>query len=230
MTTTSDAKTERIPLSRERVLRAAVDLADEAGIEAVSMRKLGQELGVEAMSLYNHVANKEDILDGMVDVVMEEISLERQGSDWKEILRNLILRARASMLAHAWVPGLMETRQEIGIPVMRYFNEVLGILRAGGFSYDLAHHALHALSSRALGFTQELFEPEDAEQANEDVNRLLSEMAHVIPNIVEMVTEISHTDGPDETLGWCDDQTEFLFALDLLLDGLELKRQAELAG
>ena len=230
MTTTSDAKADRIPLSRERVLAAAVALADEAGIEAVSMRKLGQQLGVEAMSLYNHVANKEDILDGMVEAVMEEVSLEREGADWKEMLRNLILRSRANMLKHLWVPSVMETRQEIGIGVMRYFNEVLGILRAGGFSYDLAHHALHALSSRALGFTQELFEPEDDQKAEDEVMRALTEMSHVIPNIVEMVTQISHTDGPDETLGWCDDQTEFLFALDLLLDGLELKRQAEMAG
>ena len=227
MTAQTDAAAEpRVPLTRERVLRAAIDFADERGISALSMRKLGHELGVEAMSLYNHVKNKEEILDGMVDLVIGEIDLTPDGADWKTSMRNRILAARETMLRHKWAPSVLETRTTIGPAVMFYFNAQLGIFRDGGFSYDLAHHAGHALGSRMLGFSQELFEPEDGAEPEEDSMLMLQQMADKIPFIVEMMGEISHDD-PDSTIGWCDDQTEFEFALDLILDGLERLRDAE---
>ncbi len=228
MATQTDRPERRAPLSRDRVLRAAVELADSQGIEAVSMRKLGHELGVEAMSLYNHVASKDDLLNGMVEQVMGEIDLQPVGETWKAAMRNLILRARDAMLRHPWAPSVFETRTAIGPAAMEYFNALLGIFRQGGFSYDLAHHAMHTLGSRALGFTQELFEPDDAAAADIESERMMREMADRLPYLIEMMGEIAHDD-LDSNLGWCDDQTEFVFALDLILDGLEQKRDAEAA-
>ena len=227
MATKTDAKAEpRIPLTRERILTAAVALADADGIDAVSMRKVGTELGVEAMSLYNHVANKDEILDGMLEIVLSEIEAACDGfrvsidGGWKPAVRKRILTARASMLRHPWVPKVLETRTEMSLQMIRYFDSLLGTLKEGGFSYDLAHHALHALGSRALGFTQELFEPE-SDEADAEAEAMLAQMADQIPYIVGMMTEVAHTDGADETLGWCDDQSEFEFSIDLILDGLE---------
>ncbi|MFA9429979.1 TetR family transcriptional regulator [Egicoccus sp. AB-alg2] len=167
MTSQSEARTPRRPLSRERVLRAAIDLADRDGIEALTMRNLAQGLGVEAMSLYHHVRNKDALLDGVVEVVVEEINAAvapvdgTSAQDWKAAMRERILTARAVLLRHPWAPALIETRPSISLAVMRYYDDLLALMRTGGFSYDLAHHALHALGSRALGFTQELFAPDD---------------------------------------------------------------------
>lgn len=226
---TVEARPEtRTPLSRERVMAAAVELADRDGLESLSMRKLGAELGVEAMSLYNHVKNKEDLLDGIVESIVGRISTEvPTGGDWKDAMRERILEARAIMLEHKWVPRLIETRTSVGPSVMVYVNSILGIFRMGGFSYDLAHHALHALGSRTMGFSQELFEPDDPQAAAEDGEQMMADLVEHIPYIAGMLSEISHDDGPDDTIGWCDDQTEFVFALDLILDGLEAKRDAE---
>lgn len=218
----------RIPLSRDRVLGAAVRLADEHGIDSVSMRKVGQELGVEAMSLYNHVANKEEILDGMVDIVMREIEDGLGGfnvpsGDWKEAMRHRILTARKVMLRHRWAPGVLETRTIMSPIMMRYADSLLGILLEGGFSYDQGHHAMHALGSRMLGFAQELFEPEDADQANKDTTAMMTRMADQLPYMTGMMMEITHDD-PDSTLGFCDYQAEFEFVLDLILNGLDRLR------
>jgi AcrR family transcriptional regulator len=220
----------RIPLNRRRVLGAAVDLADREGLEALTMRRLAQELGVEAMSLYHHVANKEAILDGVVEVVLGEIleTVDRADApapqdDWLTALRTRILAARAVLLRHPWAPQVIETRTTMSPAIVGYFDGLLGILRSGGFSYDLAHHALHALGSRALGFTQELFEPDDPDPSAGDA--MLEQGADQFPYIVGMLTEIAHDD-PDTTLGWCDDQYEFEFGLDLVLDGLERRRLA----
>ena len=223
MTTQTEAIAEpRIPLTRERVLRAAIELADESGIDAVSMRKIGQQLDVEAMSLYNHVKNKDEIFDGMIDLIVEEIDLSLDDeAEWKEALRARILSARRTMLKHRWAPSVMETRTTIGMSVMVYFNGLIGLLRRGGLSYDLVHHGIHALGSRSLGFTQELFEPDDEAAAEVDITQMLTQMADQFPYLVEMMGEISHDDGPEETMGWCDDHTEFVFALDIILDGLE---------
>ncbi|MDJ0496697.1 MAG: TetR/AcrR family transcriptional regulator C-terminal domain-containing protein [Acidimicrobiia bacterium] len=218
----------RVPLSKDRVLRAAVALADASGIEAVTMRKLAAELDVEAMSLYYHVANKEQLLDGMVDVVISEIEDECGGFavpdnvEWKVALRTRIMTARAVMLRHRWAPELLETRTNMSARLVRYFDTVLGIMIEGGFSYDLGHHAMHALGSRVLGFNQELFKP-DNDRQEEESNEMLAAMAEQLPYIVTMMQEITHED-PESTLGWCDDQAEFEFGIDLMLDGLERLR------
>ncbi|MEO3925140.1 TetR/AcrR family transcriptional regulator [Micromonosporaceae bacterium B7E4] len=220
----------RIPLSRERVLRAAVSVADSGGIESLTMRRLAEHLGAEAMSLYYHVANKEDVLDGVVDVIATEINevvdridVPAGGADWKKAVRQRILSAREVLLRHSWAPGVFETRTNTSPAVLRYYDALLGMMRAGGFSYDLAHHALHALGSRALGFTQELFDPNSGAGAA-DQGADLAEMAGQFPHLVGMLAEIAHDD-PDSTLGWCDDQSEFEFGLDLILDGLDRIRE-----
>ena len=222
-----EAKTTRVPLSRERVLRAAVALADERGIEALTMRNLGQELGVEAMSLYNHVANKEAILDGVIELVIgevvdavEDVTLS-DPAEWKPLTRRRILAAREVMLRHRWAPKVLESRAQPPAVLMRYYDGLLGLMLRGNFSADLAHHAMHALGSRALGFTQELFEEDDDAPA-ETVAAMAEQMAPEYPNLAEMLKVVTHD--ADTTLGWCDDQFEFEFGLDLLLDGLERQR------
>lgn len=226
MTQTESGTRTREPLSRERILRGAVALADQHGIDALTMRNLAESLGVEAMSLYYHVENKSALLDGMVDVIVGDIMesvAEIEGpppeNDWKTALRNRILTARQVLIDHKWAPEVIESRTVMSPAIVLYFEGVLEILREGGFSYDLAHHALHALGSRALGFTQELFQPNSPadEQAGDEV---LQEMASKLPYLVGMLSEIVHDD-PDSTLGWCDDQTEFEFGIDVLLDGIE---------
>ncbi|GAB3438779.1 TetR/AcrR family transcriptional regulator C-terminal domain-containing protein [Phycicoccus ginsengisoli] len=227
--------TPRRPLSRQRVMRAAVDLADREGLAAVSMRRVGQELGVEAMSLYNHVRGKEALLDAMVELVGAELNtavtaLEAPdpATDWGAALRARSLAAREVMLRHRWVPAVLETRTTMSLEVVRFYDGVVAILSAGGFDHDLTHHSLHALGSRVLGFTQELFDPGDAgEGASEEV---LAAMAEQVPHLMGMLGAIAHSDGPEATLGWCDDQTEFEFGLDVLLDGLERRRVAATAA
>jgi AcrR family transcriptional regulator len=220
------AEPTRTPLSRERVMRAGITLASaDGGLDNVSMRRVGQELGVEAMSLYNHVANKAALVDGMVDLVIDELNARVQastsggaGPDWRSALRRRILLARELMLEHRWVPAALESRTSVSPGLILYFDGVLGIMIAGGFSFDLAHHALHALGSRALGFSQELFNP--ATPADEAATEAeLAAMAALAPHLVAMLADVAHDD-PDSTLGWCDDQAEFEFGVDVLLEGL----------
>lgn len=215
-------------LTRERVLEAAVALADRAGLPALTMRALAGELGVEAMSLYHHVPNKNALLDGIVDAVITEINAAtgiadrpEPTRDWRADLRETVLTARGVLLRHPWAPALIPTRASLSLPVVAYHEHVLRLMREGGFSYDLAHHALHALGSRALGFAQELFQPDEA--AGEELPDIPAEE---FPHLAGMLTESLHADG-GPSLGWCDDQKEFEFALDLLLDGLERLRVAE---
>ena len=133
-------------------------------------------------------------------------------------MRQRVLAARGVLLRHRWVTGVLESRNNTGLPMMRYFDSIIGLLRAGGFSYDLIHHALHALGSRALGFTQEPFD--DSEEMDQDAMAMFfQQLGADVPHIIEMLQDVTHD--ADTTLGWCDDQFEFEFALDLLLDGLE---------
>lgn len=231
VTETKRTSEPRVPLTKDRVFKAAIKIADEETLDALTMRHLAEELGVEAMSLYYHVANKEAVLDGIIDAIMGEIAEALGGfevpkdeakAEWKKTLRNRILTARTVMLRHPWAPAVFETRTNMSPVLIMYFEGLLGILREGGFTYDLAHHAMHALGSRALGFSQELFQPED-EAGDEENDAMLEEMAAQLPYLVGMMMEISHDD-PDSTLGWCDDESEFKFALDLILDGLETHR------
>jgi AcrR family transcriptional regulator len=227
------AAKHRLPLTRERVLRAAVALADERGIEALTMRNLGQALGVEAMSLYNHVANKEAVLDGVVEVVAEEVvaavdALEPPSSpaEWKAATRRRILAAREILLRHRWAPAVFESRTDLPPAVMKYYEGLLGQMREAGFSLDLGHHAFHALGSRALGFTQELFDAGDEDLEPEAVAMMSRQMAAHYPHLAELMTVVYHD--PESTLGGgCDDQFEFEFGLDLILDGLERLRDSD---
>src|SRR3954451_20481908 len=142
---TAGGRTPRIPLTRERVLQAAAALADASGSETLSMRKLGEALGVEAMSLYNHVANKEDLLDGMIDVVFAEIELPSGELDWRTAMRRRSTSARAALSRHRWAIGLMESRASPGPATLRQHDAVLGCLRAAGFSAALTAHAFSAI-------------------------------------------------------------------------------------
>lgn len=218
----------RIPLSRERVLHAAITVADQGGIESLTMRRLAEELGVEAMSLYYHVANKEAVLAGVVDALVGEIEeavggfdVPSNGADWKTTLRQRILTAREVMWRHPWAPGVIETRTTMSPVMLRYFDRLLGVLREGGFSNEQGHYGIHALGSRAFGFSQELFEPEDEDQAEEDVSLMLEQMSDQLPYLHDMLQEIAHDRPESVPLRWCDYQAEFEFGLDLILDGLE---------
>lgn len=211
---------ERRPLSRERVLRAAVELADREGVEAISLRRLGQELGVEAMAIYRHVRDKDDIVDGAVDAVVGEIEVGEPSEDWQAAMRALAMAARSVMLRHRWAPAVIVTRQNVGPAMLGQIERVLQILRRGGFTIDAAHHAVHVLGSRILGFTQDPFN--DSAQASgpqpppDEVVRAFAPY----PAVAELAVAARH----DGALGGCDDDFEFEFGLDLVLDGLDRRR------
>jgi AcrR family transcriptional regulator len=218
----------RVPLSRDRVLRAAVTLADTAGIESLSMRKLAQELGVVPMALYKHVANKEELLDGMVDIVVGEIDPPVHGADWKSAVRQRILSARRALLRHPWASRVLESRTNPTPLVLGYMDSMIGMFRAGGFSIDLTHHVMHTVGSRIFGFTQELFE--DSPSVDPETQATMPpEMAQRYPYITELLMAVYHDEASVVGPG-CDDQFEFEFALDLLLDGIERLRQQELTS
>jgi AcrR family transcriptional regulator len=226
------AKAFREPLSRERVLVAAVALADAEGIQALTMRRLAADLGVEAMSLYYHVPGKEALLDGLVDYVLGEIDtavsrLDPTGTDtdWRPRLRQRFLAAREVMLRHPWAPGLIGTRPTIPAAVYTYYDGIVGTLIGAGFSYRIVHRALHAFGSLPLGFAQELFSPTSAGGSleAETAEAELPAIAEALPHLTAMMAAEAH-DVADPTLGWCDSQIEFEFTLDLLLDGLERLR------
>ena len=145
------AEPRRTRLNRDRVLRAAVALADQAGIEALSMRKLAEELGVVPMALYKHVASKEELLDGMIDIVIGEVDPPAGGAGGKSAIRQRILSARRSLSRHPWAPGAIESRADPSPVMLAYIDSMIGMFRDGGFSIDLTHHALHALGSRLYG-------------------------------------------------------------------------------
>ncbi len=209
----------RAPLSRERVLRAAIALADTGGIEALSMRRLGQELGVEAMSLYNHVANKDDILDGMVDLVFGEIALPEDQGDWKPAMRRRAISAHEALLRHAWAPSLMQSRTKPGPATMRHHDSVLGSLRTAGFTLVMAAHAVSVIDGYVYGFAlQQINVPlQSREQVAEVGEQILRLMAGEYPHLAEMITEHAMKPGYDYA-------DEFEFGLDLILDGLERLR------
>ena len=230
MSTEIDVAAEtRVPLTRERVLRTAVALADQRGIESLSMRKLAQAMDVVPMALYRHVANKDELLDGLVDVVVGEIDPPVSGADWKTTIRERILSARRALLRHPWASRLMESRTTPTPVVLEYMDSMIGLFRTGGFSLDLTHHALHAMGSRIFGFTQEVFN--DTADVDPEVEaEMWGAMAGTYPYIFEIFTTISHDDASTVGPG-CDDQFEFEFALDLMLDGLEkLKHRSARSG
>jgi AcrR family transcriptional regulator len=217
--------TVREPLSRERTLAAAVALADAEGLKALTMRRLAADLGVEAMSLYYHLPGKEGLLDGLADSVLAEIAAGPAGrtGDWRARLRRRFLCAREVMLRHPWAPALIGARPRVPAGLYAYYDEIVGTLLAAGFTPGLAHRAVHAFGTMALGFVQELFTPAatDVDAAEDD----LAAMAAAVPHLTTMMAAEMHAAG-DPQLGWCDSQAEFEFTLDLLLDGLERARVA----
>lgn len=229
------AKAPREPLSRERVLAAAVALADAQGLPALTMRRLAADLGVEAMSLYHHLPGKSGLLDGLADSVIGEIvaAAGRVGAelpataDWRAALRSRFLAARQVMLRHPWAPALIGTRSGMPAGILVYYHDILATMIDAGFTYRVAHRALHAFGSMPLGFVQELFSPASAGGGGQEeiTEENLAAMAEALPHLIAMMAAEVHAAG-DPTLGWCDSQTEFEFTLDLLLDGLErLRRQ-----
>ena len=201
------------------MLQAAVALADKSGIEAVSMRRLAEELGVVPMAPYKHVASKEELLDGMVDIVIGEIAPPAGGADGKSAVRQRILSARQSLQRHRWAPAVIETRTNPSPAMLAYIDSMIGMFLAGGFSADLTHHALHAMGSRLFGFSQDVFtDSPSLDPAAQAV--LVRQLKDRYPHIAEMVVTVYH-DAASVVGQGCDDQFEFEFALDLLLDGLD---------
>ncbi|MEP6650307.1 MAG: TetR/AcrR family transcriptional regulator C-terminal domain-containing protein [Lapillicoccus sp.] len=205
------------------MLRAAVTLADEVGIESLSMRRLAQALGVVPMALYKHVANKEQLLDGMVEVIVGEIHPPGHGADWKSAVRQRILSTRRALQRHPWALALIESRATPTPVVLEYLESIIGMFRTGGFSVDLTHHVMHALGSRMWGFTRELFVSTSAVDP-ELQTEMVSKMAAKYPYVTEMAIAASHDEESIVGSG-CDHQFEFEFALDLLLDGFERLQQ-----
>jgi AcrR family transcriptional regulator len=209
--------TPRAPLSRERVLTAAVSLADAGGIEALTMRRLGQELGVEAMSLYRHVANKDDLLDGMVDAVFGEIELPFADTDWRTAMRERAISVRAALTRHPWATPLMQSRSTPGPATLQHHDAVIGTLRAAGFPIALVAHAFSALDSYIYGFAlqQRSLPFETEEETAELAASIMAQFpAGRYPHLVELTVE--HVLQPGYDYG-----EEFALGLDLILDGLE---------
>jgi AcrR family transcriptional regulator len=210
----------RVPLSRERVFQAAVALADERGFESLTMRALGEELGVEAMSLYHHVANKDELLDGMVDVVFSEIELPTTDVDWKTAMRRRAISTREALARHRWAVGLLQSSTSPGPASLRLVNAVLGCLREAGFSVEDAVHAYSAQDAYIYGFalqekTLPVDTPGELAEAAETMRRRFS--ADEYPHLAETITERVTKSGYDFA-------DEFEFGLDLILDGLERLR------
>src|ERR1700737_2104420 len=211
------AAKRRAALTRERILQAAISLADRDGIESLSMRKLGQELGVEAMSLYNHVRNKVDMLDGMVDLVFSEIDLPANGVGWEIAMRKRAISARQVLLRHPWAIGLMESRATPGPATLRHHDAVLGSLRTAGFSVEMAAHTYSILDGYIYGFTlTELTLPFSSSEGVAEVagNILQGFRAGEYPYLAEMA--VDHAMKPGYNYG-----DEFEFGLDLILDGIQ---------
>ncbi|GIE85171.1 TetR/AcrR family transcriptional regulator C-terminal domain-containing protein [Actinoplanes regularis] len=274
-----DVAERRVPLNRERVLRAAVELADRTGLDTLSMRNLAQELGVVPMALYKHVANKDELLDGMVDTVIASITSApvsitsapvsitsvpvpitpapvsvgsapvpvtsaqvsvspapativassvdpvlakgepAAGEGWKGAVRQRILGARQALLRHPWAWRVIHSRTDPSPAMLAYLDSVIGLFLAGGFSPDQTHHIVHALGTRMLGYTQDLFN--DSQPAPPEVQLAMARaMADRYPSLATMAAAAAHDESSVVGSG-CDDQFEFEFALNLLLDGFD---------
>jgi AcrR family transcriptional regulator len=206
-----------VRLSRDRVVRAAVAYADENGIEPLTMRNLAAEVGVKAMSLYNHVANKEDLLDGMIDVVFGEIELPSGEDGWKTAMRRRAIAVRTVLSRHRWAIGLMESRTSPGPATLRHHDAVIGCFRAAGFTLALAAHAYSALDSYIYGFAmQERGLPFDTPEETAQLAQVIVAQfpADKYPHLAEFTFEHVLQPGYDFA-------AEYEYGLALILDGLE---------
>jgi AcrR family transcriptional regulator len=211
------AKASRVPLTRERALATAVSLADAGGIGSLTMRRLAQELGIEAMSLYHHVANKDEILDGIVDMVFAEIELPSDGMAWTSAMRQRARSARAALRRHPWAIGIMDSRSSPGPATLRHHDAVIGSCRKAGFSVEMAAHAFSLLDSYIYGFVlQEVNLPFDDTSSKEQVveSIMLPFSAEEYPYLVELTTD--YIMQPGYSYG-----NEFEYGLGRILDSLE---------
>lgn len=219
----AEAVARREPLTRDRVLRAAIDLADADGLDGLTMRRLAERLDVEAMSIYHHVRGKDAVVSGACDLVFVDVAVRAAAEprhpdhDWRAVLRGRILAAREVLLEHPWMPRALELHGVMTPALATWVDGNVGAMRRGGLSFDLIHHAMHTLGSRQFGFSQELILDDDGDAVADP--EVAAAAAALMPNVTAMLLEISHDD-PDSTLGWCDDRAEFEFALDVLLDGI----------
>jgi AcrR family transcriptional regulator len=213
----------RRPLSRDRVLRAAIRLADEGGLDSVSMRKLGQVLRVEAMSLYKHVANKDDILDGIADLVVGGFEVPSGDVDWKTAVRRSAISAHQTLLRHPWASSLIESRLNVGLARLRYLDAAIGVLAAAGFPMPIVIRAIMALDSHTYGFVlQEMAWSFDTENAPEMAAAFAQGLpAGEYPNLLAMAEMAATAPGGAPV--------DFEFGLDLILDGLERLRDTAAA-
>jgi AcrR family transcriptional regulator len=219
---TPGAEPRRRRLSRERVLHAAVAHADAGGLEALTMRQLAEMLGVAPMALYRHVANRDDLIDAMIDVVFGEIGLPSGGAGWKTAMRQRAISLRDALARHRWAIGLMESRRSPGPANLRHHDAVLGKLRAAGFDIVMAAHAYSLLDSYIYGFalTKMNLPFDTAEEVGEVAESMLQPFpVNEYPNLVEILTE--HVMKPGYDYG-----DEFEYGLDVVLDGLERIRDA----
>jgi AcrR family transcriptional regulator len=215
----SATRSRRAPLDRERVLRAGIALADGGGAGELTMRKLAKALGVEAMSLYNHVANKTDLLDGMIDIVFGEIEAPVAGGDWKAELRKRAVSTRAALNRHPWAIGEMEGRTDHGPNNLRLHDAVLGCLRAAGFSVEMTVHAMSVQDAYIYGFALQ-----QADMASETPEDFAAEAQRQMVDYAEALADYPHlvevVGGHVAKAGY-DYDGEFIYGLNLILDGLE---------
>jgi AcrR family transcriptional regulator len=211
----------RTPLNRDRVLRAAIALADETGIDALTMRRLGGRLGVEAMSLYNHVANKEDLLAGMADTILSEVELPAEDVDWKTVMRRRAVSVREMLVRHPWAAVLIGALPHPGPATLRYIDSVLGSLRNAGFTADMASRAFWVLDSYVYGFARQQSNVQLQLAADPTSPQATRELPpETYPHLVEAA--VSFASGP----GW-NIEFEFEFGLGMILNGLERHMAAE---
>lgn len=209
------------PLSRDRVLRAAIKVADRGGVDAITMRRVAQELGVEAMSLYHHVPNKDAILDGVVDVVFEAIELPGGDGGWRDAIRRRASSARTVLARHTWALGLLDSRRNPGPATLRHQDAVLGVLRESGFTLPMAAHAISLIDAYVYGFVLQeaslpIMTPEDVKDVAGGILEHLP--AGELPHLTEMI--VDHALQPGYDYG-----QEFGYGLDLILDALETRRR-----
>lgn len=216
-----EAPRPRVRLNRERVIAAAIALADKGGLDGLTMRRLGEDLGVEAMSLYNHVANKEDLVNGMVDAIFGEIELPSHSDDWKTAIRKRSISFRAVLAEHPWASTARDSGVNPGPSTLRHHDRVIGTFRNGGFSLPMAAHAFSAIDSYIYGFVlQEKSLPFTTPEETEAMAHLMLAQLPTkeYPYLAELTAD--HVLQPGYFYG-----DEFLFGLDILLDGLEQKRE-----
>ena len=222
---TTPTERARPPLDRARIVRAGVEFADAQGLERLSMRSLGAGLGVEAMSLYNHVANKDDLLDAMVDLVMGEIAVPPPDAPWREALRQRAITSRAAYARHPWAPRLIDTRASSGPGRLASFDATIGCLRHAGFSCALTVHALSTLDAYVHGFVAHRLSIAQAE-VPDDVG-MAAALDRWLP--AERYPHLSSLVREHVLMGGYDEEDAFTFGLELVLDGLERSLDASTA-